>query len=253
MPYYYGSVQKRLMNSPSVSKGIFMLASRGQDVAEPVIGRMMADGFSKKEIVRRVGQILEDMLDSQREDTLKDNLIRWKNPRNREAEYDAMYDCVTEAAEILVDCYKLPEAQRAHALGAGRKSGKRTVYDVPYTMDDWHVHSGLEAVPGQQIESEVYHSLMDNSVRNADPRVLIDFGCVRGFRLPDMYEGGKYMTFGQTADGRCYYLGLFPPRRNMEEPIVPVTWDEDFDISVFGGGSTGTRSKPKTKTKGVRR
>ena len=244
MPYYTSAVQSMEMRSPYVSKGLFTVVARSKDSVEPVIARMYAEGIPETRIIRKVEDSIKDILDSQREETLSNPYFRWNNPRRKESEYDGFYDCISEAARILVKCYKPPDTVRKKALGKGRRSGKRTVYDVPYTKDDWSIHGAIEALPGQQIDSDVYYELMDRSVLNADPKVLIDFGCVRGFRMSDNYSGNRYMTFGQTADGRYYYLGLFPPRKDMDVPLDPVTWDDDFDISTFmGGGASGSVRK----------
>ena len=45
---------------------------------------------------------------------------------------------------------------------------------------------------------------------NPEPGVLEKFGCVKGFCVSEPAGGGLFDTYGKTADGRMWYLGLHP-------------------------------------------
>lgn len=87
-----------------------------------------------------------------------------------------------------------------------------------YTMNDWAIDNHFNALPGQEIEEQIYFEMRD--VMPIASLTYSAFGCKIGFLSLEpaghVYGYPVYMAFGQKGD-KYYYLGLQPKKRISKE------------------------------------
>mgnify|MGYP001778572369 FL=1 len=87
-----------------------------------------------------------------------------------------------------------------------------------------------ELTPGQEVSREIYEQYQYDGYPYRIPVSLLDrYGCVRGFAAGHVArDPGYHRAFGETADGRCLYLGLTRVKRYDDVPDGPPTWYEEY-------------------------
>ena len=78
--------------------------------------------------------------------------------------------------------------------------------------------------------SEIYEQYKYDGYPYRIPVSLLDrYGCVRGYAAGHVARDPDYhRAFGETADGRCLYLGLTRVKRYDDVPDGPPTWYEEY-------------------------
>lgn len=112
---------------------------------------------------------------------------------------------------------KASQGMRGRTSGRSGRAIRRSDNDRPLS-------------PGQEVSREIYEQYQYDGYPYRIPVSLLDrYGCVRGYAAGHVARDPDYhRAFGETADGRCLYLGLTRVKRYDDVPDGPPTWYEEY-------------------------
>lgn len=81
-----------------------------------------------------------------------------------------------------------------------------------YTIQDWERDGSFNAAPGQEVESGIYRSFRSLMPVRPLPKNKHTAKYECGFMMYEPYDNPDckktfFPCFGQTRDGRCYFIG----------------------------------------------